>query len=217
MTVSRILLVDEQPIVLNGLSQQLQSVPGFEVIGALTHSDRAFFEIVQNQPDLVILDLELPGRGAVDLASQVASRFPAIHLIFFTSYDTDIFIDLALRIGAAGYLLKSEPVESIVEAIELIAGGQRVYSGRIQERMEWDSGLQQYQVKSQSLLSELTLRQIEVLRHLARGETVKEVARTMRVSERAIESQKYRIMQRLCIHDRVQLTRFAIREGLMPP
>lgn len=71
-------------------------------------------------------------------------------------------------------------------------------------------------MKTQSYLSTLTLRQLQVLRHLVRGESVKEVAATMSLSERAIESHKYRIMQKLGIHDRVELTRFAIREGLMP-
>jgi len=216
MTKKTILLLDEQPIVLDALSSHLNRIPDFEVMAAFTHSDRAYFEIMNRRPDLVVMDLELPGRGAIDVAEQIASRLPATRTVFFTQYDTDIFIDIAIRLGCGGYLLKSEPITRIVEGIEHIAQGKTVYSDRIQERLHFDRESRQYVVKTQNFFSGLTLRQIQVLRHLARGESVKEVAKIMMLSERAIESHKYRIMQKMGIHDRVVLTRFAIREGLMP-
>lgn len=212
----KIVLIDEQPLLLEALSARLNEIPGFEVIAALTHSDRAYFEVMNRRPDLVIMDLEIPGRGAIDIAEQVAARLPATRTLFFTQYDTDIFIDIAIRLGTAGYLLKSEPVSKVLEGIQQIAQGQTVFSDQIQERLHYDRESRQYVVKTQSFFSSLTLRQIQVLRHLARGESVKEVAKVMMLSERAIESHKYRIMQKMGIHDRVVLTRFAIREGLMP-
>ncbi len=211
-----ILLVDEQPIILDALSQRLNPVPGFTVIGQHTHSDRAFFDIFERRPDIVVMDLELPGRGAIEVADQIASRLPATKTVFFTNYDTDIFIDAALRLGVAGYLLKREPVQQIVESLKRVALGENVYSESVLERLHYDRETREYRVKTQSFFSSLTLRQIQVLRHLARGESVKEVAKSMMLSERAIESHKYRIMQKMGIHDRVVLTRFAIREGLMP-
>jgi DNA-binding NarL/FixJ family response regulator len=216
MQGKRIVLVDEHPIILDGLSQRLAAVPDFEVIATLTHSDRAFFEIFDQKPDLVVMDLELPGRGAIDVAEQIAARLPATRTVFFTSYDTDIFIDVALRLGVAGYLLKTEPVSKVVDALERISRGEAVYSEPILERLHFDRESKQFFVKTQSFFASLTLRQIQVLRRLARGESVKEVAKAMMLSERAIESHKYRIMQKMGIHDRVVLTRFAIREGLMP-
>ncbi|WP_437186103.1 response regulator [Planctomicrobium sp. SH668] len=216
MVTKKVVIIDEQPIVLDSLSASLQANPEFEVIAAMTHSDRAFFEIMNRKPDLVIMDLEIPGRGAIEVAEQIASRLPATRTIFFTSYDTDIFIDIAIRLGVVGYLLKSESVAQIVNAITRIAQGETIYSERIQERIQYDRESRQFVVKTQSFFSSLTLRQIQVLRHLARGDSVKEVAKMMMLSERAIESHKYRIMQKMGIHDRVVLTRFAIREGLMP-
>lgn len=216
ITTKKIVLIDEQPILLDALSRKLNEVPGFEVIAAFSHSDRAFFEIMNRRPDLVLMDLEIPGRGAIEVAEQVASRLPATRTIFFTQYDTDIFIDIAIRLGVGGYLLKTEPVEWVVEAIQQISQGETIYSEKIQGRLHYDRDARQYTVKTQSFFSGLTLRQIQVLRHLARGESVKDVAKLMMLSERAIESHKYRIMQKMGIHDRVVLTRFAIREGLMP-
>ncbi|HWL07805.1 MAG TPA: response regulator transcription factor [Planctomicrobium sp.] len=216
MVNKNILLIDEHPIVLEALSHRLNPVPEFTVIGQHTHSDRAFFDIFERRPDIVIMGLELPGRGAIEVADQISARLPATRTVFFTDYDTDIFIDVALRLGVAGYLLKREPVNQVVESLKRIALGENVYSDSILERLHYDRETREYRVKTQSFFSSLTLRQIQVLRHLARGESVKEVAKSMMLSERAIESHKYRIMQKMGIHDRVVLTRFAIREGLMP-
>lgn len=212
----RVVLVDEHPLVLEALSLRLSRLPEFEVIGSYGDSNQAFFEIMERRPELVITDLELSGRGAIELSDQVTSRLPETRLIFFTDYATDIFIDIALRLGIAGYLLKTEPVQRVVEAIIRVARGETVYSEAVMERLHFDRASNQFHVKVQAFFSNLTLRQLQVLRHLARGESVKEVARLMMLSERAIESHKYRIMQKMGIHDRVILTRYAIREGLMP-
>ncbi len=211
-----ILLVDEHPIVLEALVQRLNPIPEFTVIAQHTHSDRAFFDIFERRPDIVIMDLELPGRGAIEVADQISSRLPATKTIFLTHYDTDIFIDMALRLGVAGYLLKRDPVNQIVDAVKRVANGEKVYSDAVLDRLHYDRDTKEFRVKTQSFFASLTLRQIQVLRHLVRGESVKEVAKAMALSERAIESHKYRIMQKMGIHDRVMLTRFAIREGLMP-
>lgn len=212
----KIILVDEQPIILEALTQAFQQVPGFDVIAAFTHSDRAFFEVMNRRPDLVLMDLELPGRGAIELAEQISSRLPATRTVFFTNYNTDIFIDIGVRLKVGGYLLKTEAVSWVVDAVSQIARGETVFSEAVRDRLHYDRESRQFAVKTQSFFSGLTLRQIQVLRHLARGESVKEVAKLMMLSERAIESHKYRIMQKMGIHDRVVLTRYAIREGLMP-
>ncbi|SFI67336.1 response regulator transcription factor [Planctomicrobium piriforme] len=216
MNSKTILLIDEHPIVLEALQSRLSSEPEFQVIARHTHSDRALFDIFELRPDFVMMDLEIPGRGAIEVADQIAARLPTTKTVFFTSYDTDIFIDVALRLGVAGFLLKNEPVDWVIEALRKISLDSNVYSDAVLNRVHFDRESKQYRVKTQSFFSGLTLRQIQVLRHLARGESVKEVAKCMMLSERAIESHKYRIMQKMGIHDRVVLTRFAIREGLMP-
>lgn len=211
-----VILVDQHPLLLDALSAKINSLPDFNVVATWNNSDPAFLDIFQRKPDLVILDLELPGRGAIEVADQIASRLPDTRTIFFTDYQTDIYIDVALRLGVAGYLLKTEPVNDLLEAVQRICIGEAVYSDSILERLVFDPETRQMRVRTQSFFSSLTLRQIQVLRHLARGDSVKEVAKAMMLSERAIESHKYRIMQKMGIHDRVVLTRFAIREGLMP-
>ncbi len=216
MVSKTVLLIDEQPLLLEAMTHRLNPLPEFTVIGQHTHSDRAFFDIFERRPDIVVMDLELPGRGAIEVADQIALRLPATKTVFFTNYDTDIFVDVALRLGVAGFLLKTDPVSQIVEALKMVSRGETVFSESVMERLQYDREAKEFRVKSQSFFAGLTLRQIQVLRHLARGESVKEVAKAMMLSERAIESHKYRIMQKMGIHDRVVLTRYAIREGLMP-
>lgn len=212
----QVIIVDPHPIIVDGLTERLEATGEFEVVAALKDSNRAFFEVLERQPDLVIMELELPGRGATAVAEHIRYRLPATRILFFTSYMTDVFLDLALKIGVDGYMLKSDSSQQIIDGVRDVMSGESYYSAEVLERLEYDLENNEYQVKTQSFLASLTLRQLQVLRHLVRGESVKEVAKAMTLSERAIESHKYRIMQKLGIHDRVELARFAIREGLMP-
>ena len=210
-------IVDDCPLLCEALTALLQREQDFEVVGTSTDSDDGFRRIIDLKPDLVLCDVELPGRGAFTMAEEVLSRLPALSLVFFTNYVTDVFLDQTLRVNGRGYLLKRERSQRIVEALRTAARGERCFSPEVLERLDYNPVGQRYLVRSNSYLLTLTNRQLEVLRHLARGESVKEVAKSMVLSERAIESHKYRIMQKLGIHDRVELARYAIREGLTVP
>ncbi|MCB9950512.1 MAG: response regulator transcription factor [Planctomycetaceae bacterium] len=213
----RILLADSQQMFLDGLVAMFSKDPNWQVVATSTDSSKAFFQIVEQVPDVIIMDVELAGRGAFTVAEEVASRFPATKIVFLTGFESDVLVEQALRLDVAGYLLKSDSFTQLVANLRAILQGEKRYSERVFDRLEFDSTQQEFQVKSTTYLSGLTSRQLEVLRHLVRGESVKEVAKAMMLSERAIESHKYRIMQKLGIHDRVELTRFAIREGLTIP
>jgi DNA-binding NarL/FixJ family response regulator len=172
---------------------------------------------LEQKPNVILLDVQLPGRGSFDLAEDLASRLPAAKLIFVTGYLTDVYLAQALRLHAAGYLLKGEPVQNLADAIARAMSGEASYSPDVLDRLKFDSEAKQYVLKEETSLSTLTGRQVEVLRHLARGESVKEIARLMHLSHKSVDSHKYRIMNKLSIHDRVELARFAIREGLLTP
>jgi DNA-binding NarL/FixJ family response regulator len=161
--MKNVILIDEQPLVLNALSQMLTEQLGFRVMAQHTHSDRAFFDIIEHHPDLVLMDLELPGRGAIEVAEQIMTRLPATRTVFLTSYDTDIFIDISLRLGVAGFLLKTEPVQTLIDSLKRISLGETVYSDPIQERLHFDQETREYRVRTLSFFSSLTLRQIQVL------------------------------------------------------
>jgi DNA-binding NarL/FixJ family response regulator len=113
--------------------------------------------------------------------------------------------------------MKGEPFQELVSAIERVAEGEWVFSQEVLDRLIFDQQSQEYAVRHESDLSALTSRQLEVLRHLACGQSVKEISQMMHLSQKSVDSHKYRIMNKLGIHDRVLLARFAIREGLMVP
>lgn len=215
--VTRILLIDEHPIILEALESLLSREADFDVVGTARESDEGYLQAVALVPDLVLMAVEIPGRGAFTIAEEITARIPHAKIVFFTSYLSDVFLDQALRLGAKGYFLKGSTTASLVAGLHKIRAGAQAFSTAVLERLEFDPVDQSYRVRATGYLSDLTSRQIEVLRHLARGESVKEVARAMVLSERAIESHKYRIMQKLGIHDRVELARYAIREGLTLP
>lgn len=213
----RIVLVDDHLMLVDSLVSSFHRDTQIEVVGTATNADEGLSLILETEPDVVILDVELPGRGSFDIAEEITSRLKNTKMIFLTGYLSDIFIELALRVNAVGYLLKGEPIESLIHAIKKAARGEYCFSQSVQERLVYDQKRNRYSIQSQSMLTSLTSRQIEVLRHLARGKSVKEVARSMHLSEKSIDSHKYRIMHKLGIHDRVELARYSIREGLTLP
>lgn len=213
----RVVLVDDHLMLVDSLVTRFQRDAEIEVVGTATNADDGLALILETEPDVVILDVELPGRGSFDIGEEISSRLKNTKMIFLTGYLSDIFIELALRVNAVGYLLKGEPIESLIHAIKKAARGEYCFSQSVQERLIFDHKKNRYSIQSESMLASLTSRQIEVLRHLARGKSVKEVARSMHLSEKSIDSHKYRIMHKLGIHDRVELARYSIREGLTLP
>lgn len=213
----RVVLVDDHAMVRESLAERLSVNPQIEIVGMACDSDEAFQVIAEQKPDVALLDVNLPGRGAFDLADEVVSRLPDTRLIFVTGYQSDVYLAQALKLNVAGYLLKGEPIDFLTDAILKAMSGGVTFSPAVAERLAYDPETQQYSLKAESPLTSLTGRQLEVLKHLARGESVKEIARLMHLSQKSIDSHKYRIMNKLGIHDRVELARFAIREGLSSP
>ena len=127
----------------------------------------------------------------------------------------DIYIEQALRSKAAGYVLKTDSLASLLTAVQTVSKGGTFYSEPIRDRVSIDPATGSARAQFESRLTQLSDRQLEVLRHLAYGLSVKDVARKMHISVKSVDSHKYRIMQSLGIHDRVDLARYAIREGLV--
>jgi len=213
----RVVLIDDHAMVLESLSARLAINPQIQIVGMAATCDEGFRVAIEQKPDVVLLDVNLPGRGAFDLAEDLVSRRPDTRLIFVTGYLADIYLEQALKLNASGYLLKGEPIHTLAKAIISAMADEKTFSADVAERLSYDAATRKYAVKSQSSLSALTGRQLEVLKHLAKGESVKEIAKQMHLSQKSVDSHKYRIMNKLGIHDRVELARFAIREGLSNP
>lgn len=213
----RVVLVDDHLVVLESLAARIDSDPTLDVVGTASTGEDGLKLILEFKPDVAVFDVDLPGRGSFDIAAELANRQKETKVVFLTGFLSDVFIEQALRLNAHGYLMKSEPAGVLIESIQRVARGEVCFSKDVEERVVFDPQQKRYVLRSESRLAALTGRQLEVLRHLARGQSVKEVAKVMHLSAKSIESHKYRIMHKLGIHDRVELARYAIREGLTPP
>lgn len=213
----KVYLVDDHVVLLECLSAYLSTDSRLRVVGTSSSTEDAANKILAAQPNVIVLDVELPGRSAFDLAETLQMRLPGLKFIFLTGFQSDALISRALKMGCHGYLLKGESIHNVRNAIIRANRGDVTFSAEIQNRLVQDPHSSSYRLPVDSTLAGLTGRQLEVLRHLATGASVKEIAKMMHLSQKSVDSHKYRIMHKLGIHDRVELARFAIREGLTRP
>jgi len=216
-TPIRTVLIEEQRLLLESLSTRIQRIPDFQIAGTASGSVDGLEVIRRTEPAVVMLGIVNRDRSGFDIAAEATRRQRNLKIVFLTSRLTDVFLARAMRLGADGYLLKSEPLEFVIQCLRRVARGECCFSREVQQRLEYDARRRRYTVNSENRLASLTNRQLEVLTRLSRGESVKEVAHGMHLSVKSIDSHKYRIMHKLGIHDRVHLARFAIREGLLQP
>lgn len=215
--VCRVLLIDDHTLLLESLADCLASQPDIQVVGKATNADDGIRLALETRPDVCVLDVNLPSRGSFELAAEIRARQKSTRLLFLSGYSSSVFVEQALRLKASGYLMKGEPMGVLFKAVRKVAAGEQYFSKEIEDQMGYDSGRKRFILHATSHLASLTNRQLEVMRHLAKGSSVKEVAKTLHISQKSVDSHKYRIMHKLGIHDRVHLARFAIREGLMLP
>lgn len=215
--MTRIAIVDESALFLELIAAQFRMQQDFSVAGTASDYEAGLALITAHPVDLLVLEVGLPGRGSFELAVEARRMQAGLRVVFLTSCLSDVFIDAALSLGASGYLLKEEPFDVLAEHLRRILRGDRRFSPRVQARLKRETRQAPLRSRSAACLASLTHQQLEILRHLARGDSVKEVAQKVDLSPRSIEGLKYRIMQQLGLHDRVALARFAIREGLTLP
>ncbi|MBX3383313.1 MAG: response regulator transcription factor [Phycisphaeraceae bacterium] len=214
----RIVLADDHTLVRQSLARLLNDTSNMTVVGEVATADEAIDTCIRTNPDIVVLDIDMPGIAAFDAARTIHARCPSAKILFLSAFTHDRYIEAALSCDAMGYLCKTEPPEKVVKAIRTVALGQTYFSPEVQERLVVEADgvhLSGQEVKSRA--SSLTNRELEVLRYIAKGLSKKEIAKIMHLSVKTVENHAASVMNRLDIHDRVALTRFAIREGLIEP
>lgn len=214
----RIILADDHQLVREGLAGQLRGVADFDVIGEADNADAALKTALELKPDVLLLDIDMPGISAFHAAQHLHRECPQTRVIVVSAYLTDEYLNDAVMVGAMGYVLKSAPFDELVTAIREAMASRPHYSNDVKERMaEAPNGGQRPNWPVKTKLSILTPRERELLKLLAAGVSLKEAARQLNVSYKTADNQRTRLMKKLEIHDRVELSRFAIREGIIQP
>ena len=209
-----LLLVDDHALIREMLGDRLAGEPGMSVVGAASNADDAVTDAVTLKPDIILMDIDMPGLLCFDAARMIQTQCPDTRIIFLSAFFHDRYVEQALAVKAAGYVTKSESPELVIQAIRAVANGGSYFSPQVQARIVVDSDGTRLAQKRRTRASTLSPRELEVLRYVARGLSQKEVAEIMHLSAKTVHCHCANLMTKLDIHDRVELARFAIREGL---
>lgn len=212
-----ILVVDDHGLVRDSLSAMLAREPDFSIVGTAENADDAITKVIDLKPDLVLMDIDMPGISCFDAIQIIRSRAPETKFILVTAYEHDEHLEQALRIKANGFVVKSEGLASLAQAVRNVAAGRIHYSPEVMSRLVVENNEVRLENPPKSRLGTLSPRERELLRVLARGLSLKEAAGVLGISYKTADKQKASLMAKLDIHDRVELARYAIREGLVEP
>ena len=208
----RILVVDDHPVLRDGLVAILSTQAGFEVVGEAETGREAVLLAAELQPDIVMMDLEMPGMDGVEALKQMRDRDPDVHVIVFTAYDTDDRIVAALQAGAQGYLLKGAPRDQVFEAIRVVNAGdsllQPVVASKLLTRMRRSAD-------DPSTAGSVTPREMEVIRLLARGLQNKEIAAELGIAQRTAKFHVGSILAKLGAGNRTEAVAIAAQRGMI--
>jgi DNA-binding NarL/FixJ family response regulator len=209
-----LVLVEDHAAFADALSMAFRVADRFRVLAKARDATEGYEAAIQFRPDVIVADIELPGRSIFEMFTSLRKNQIPSKFVVLSAYCTGSFIDQALRARVNGYLLKTESFESLCEKLERVMQGEKVYSQQIVDLIEPDPA-GGFRLKVTSKIERLSDRQIDVVRLLARGYSVKEIAKEMHLSAKTIDSHKYRVMKMLDLHDRLELARFARDAGIV--
>lgn len=199
-----LLLIDDHFVVRSGLVASLELEDDLKVVGETDRGEDAATLFAAKQPQVVLMDLQLPGISGIDATAALIAAHPAARILIFSTFARDEEIQAALKAGALGYLQKSSSREALLAAIRTVAKGERSLPDDIAQRL-----------KDRLAEPEITPREREILTLVTRGNANKEIAATLGIGEDTVKQHVSRILMKLKVNDRAQATAEAIRRGLV--
>lgn len=213
MSNIQVILADDHAIVRHGLSKLIQQQDDMEVI-AQTGDGHSTVELTRElSPDMVIMDIGMPGLNGIDATRQIVHDFPQVKIIGLSMHSGKKFVIEMLKAGASGYLLKDCALEELIVAIKTVADGKTYLSPAITDVVV-ENYVRNSTEKQDSAFSLLSQREREVLQLMAEGKTTKQIARQLHISPKTVEGHRLRLMTKLNIDNVAMLTKYAIQEGL---
>ena len=213
---TRVLLADDHPVVRRGLREVLDAEPDFQVIAETDNGASAVDRAVADDVDLAVLDVTMPRLTGLQAAAELARRRPELRVLMLSMHDNEEYFFEALRAGASGYVLKSVVDRDLVEACRATMRGEPfVYPGAVRALIR--DYVERAQSGEEPSTDPLSRRESEVIKLIAEGHTSKEIAALLVISENTVERHRANVLVKLGLRNKVDLTRYAIRRGLVAP
>ena len=217
----RVLIVDDQDIVRQGLGVVLRHQADIEVVGAAADGQEAVERVAELRPDVVLMDLKMPRMNGIQATRQITQEFPGVKVVVLTTYDGDEWVFDAVRAGACGYLLKDSRGEEIVQAVRDAAAGQvrldPAIAGKVLHefnRLAAHSGGGPWTAQPSEPLEELTERELTILQQMVQGKNNREIAEALYLAEGTVKNNVSAIIAKLHANDRTQAAIVALKRGL---
>ena len=216
---ARVVLVDDQRIVREGLSMLLGLLPGIELVGTAEDGEQAVALVAELSPDVALMDLRMPRVDGVEATRRIRAEHPGTQVIVLTTYADDESIFAALRAGARGYLTKDAGAEEIAQAVHRVQRGEAMLDPAVQARLleHLDAGAPPLASPPAELPDGLTAREAEVLQLIAEGLSNQEIAGRLHVGEATVKTHINRLFTKTGVRDRAQAVTYAYRKGLARP
>ncbi len=209
----RVLIVDDHAVVRTGLRRVLDAEDDIETVGEAADADRAVFEAIENRPDVVLLDVMMPGKSGIEGLPALLQAVPEVRVLILSMQDDPRYVREAFDAGASGYVLKEAADTEVVDAVRAVAAGDRYVHPSLGARLVAADA----DARKRAASDPLSDREREVLRLLALGHTNQEIATMLFISVRTAETHRAHIMRKLGLSSRAELVRHALAEGLLEP
>lgn len=215
MTKIRVLLADDHTLFRQGIRTLIAAEPDMEVVGEASNGSEAIARALETRPDIVLMDIGMPGLSCFEATRQIKKARPETKVIFLTMYDDEDYLIQGMEVGASGYILKDSPAQQLIAAMRDVYRGGSYLSPRMLSQLVDDFRSRIRSTQRVPRSETLTAREREVLKLLAEGNSVKEIANYLNLSVKTVEAHKFNLMRKLDIHNKAQLVQYAIQKKII--
>src|SRR6476620_6057116 len=215
MAKIRIMLADDHTLFRQGIRTLISAEADMEVVGEASNGGDAVDKANEARPDIVLMDIGMPGLSSFEGTRQIKKNRPETKVLFLTMYEDEDYLVQCLEVGAAGYVLKDTPAPQLVTAVRDVYKGGKYLSSQVLGKLVEDFRARVRDAKMRPRISTLTPREREILKLLAEGNSVKEIAVLLGLSVKTVEAHKFNLMRKLDIHNKAQLVTYAIQKKII--
>jgi RNA polymerase sigma factor (sigma-70 family) len=210
----RVVIADDHAVVRQGIRGVLEDVEGLQVVAEAGDGDQALALTIEHEPDVVVLDVSMPGKTGLEVAKELRERGSAVRVLVLSMHDDPEYVLEAVRAGADGYVLKDVAPSELRAAVAAVHEGREYFSARVTHQLSVGLREEIEREQRRSRLDSLTAREVEVLVMVAQGMTNRGIAERLGISPRTVETHRERVMAKLRIRSVAGLTRFVVEQGL---